>query len=217
MILLKILPCQLAGLQMKRLQDILSWNLLIPLPPLILLLRQTLKSRSTITLSPSITIAPTITPSFFPTASLEPYTGKTFSIVIFGYSDLILVEIGGKNERQLTHEPEGWSIFRIAINRQGDKIAYVTLKGYPDIVDGMIKLLDLRTGEVRPLVGMGDGMIEYQLKWLDDTHLAYSYEEFASYHIPTPIAPTPNGGYHPYEYSVYDLTTGQTSYVPDTS
>lgn len=78
----------------------------------------------------------------------------------------------------------------------------------------MIKLVDLRTGEVRPLFRMGDGLIENRVKWLDQTHLAFSYEDFGAYPMETPLPPPAPEVYHPYFYSVFDLTTGETKPVP---
>jgi hypothetical protein len=167
------------------------------------------------TTAPSATFAPEVASEFTPTATLPPYTGKPFTI-IYNYGNLWLAEIGGKIERQLTYEPDGWSISRYDINPSGDQIAYVSLKHNPEIADGMIKLLDLRTGEVKPLLGMGDGVIEYKINWLDDTHLAYSYEEFEKYHISTPEVPTPIGGYHSYYFHIYDLISGESTYTPRT-
>jgi hypothetical protein len=165
-------------------------------------------------ITPTIRYSPTITPTFTATATLPPYTGKPFTIVYPRDGNLWLSEIGGRDEHQLTHEPEGWSVFRFDINRRGDRIAYITWKFDHELADAMIKQLDLRTGEISPLVGMGDGLIEYRLRWLDDTHLAYTYQEFSNYHIATPAAPTPAGGYHPYNYFVFDLTSGKSTYIP---
>jgi hypothetical protein len=160
----------------------------------------------------SATLAPTSTLTFTPTGTLAPYTGKPFTI-IFNNGNLWLAEIGGTLERQLTHEPEGWSIQHFDINRRGDKIAYVTLKRDPDIADGMIKQVDVRTGEVYPLIGMDDALIEQHLKWLDDTHLAFTYQHFSDYHIDTPTTPIPPSSYNPGYYSVFDLTSGKINNI----
>lgn len=162
---------------------------------------------------PTLPIAPTPTITMAPTITMSAYTGSPFSI-LFNNGNLWLKEIGGEPERQLTHETEGWFINQFAINHAGDRIAYIALKRDVHIVDGMIKLVDLQTGEVRPLFGMGDGLIENRLKWLDQTHLAFSYEEFGAYPMETPIPPPAPEGYHPYYYSVFDLTTGKTKPVP---
>ncbi len=102
------------------------------------------------------------------------------------------------------------------INRQSDRIAYVALKGqFPDVVNGMIKQFDLRTGEASPLVGMGDQLLEDRLIWLDDTLLGYMYTEYPAKDIDTPTEPISPGEYHPYNYFVVKAKTGQKRYITD--
>jgi len=173
----------------------------------------TLRPTDTSITKPTLTHAPTPTVTIAPTVTISAYTGSPFSIV-FNDGNLWLKEIGSELERQLTHEPEGWFINQFAINHTGDQIAYLALKRDVDIVDGMIKLVDLQTGEVRPLLGMGDGLIENRLKWLDQTHLAFSYEGFGAYPMETPLPPPAPEVYHPFFYSVFDLTTGETKPMP---
>lgn len=169
--------------------------------------------------SPTVTISastPTITPTLTSTSTLPAYTGKPFSIVFIRDGNLWLTEIGGKGEQQLTHESEDWWVYRFDINRKGDRIAYVALKGqFPDVVNGMIKQFDFRTGQVSPLVGMEDQLLEDRVKWLDDTHLAYTYTEYPAKDIDTPADPIPAEEYHPYNYIVVVLNIGAKRFITD--
>ena len=165
--------------------------------------------------SPTATVTATSTPTFTATATFLPYTGKPFTLIFIRDGNLWLAEIGGRGERQLTHEPQGWYVSNFDVNPRGDRIAYVSWKGSLRVVDGMIKQVNLGTGKVSPVLGEGDVLIEGGVKWLGDSHLAYDYVHwYATGNSGTGVVTTPDVefGMYPYFYFIIDLTTGETNH-----
>jgi len=121
-------------------------------------------------------------------------------------------EIGGTGERQLTHEPTDWPVYWFDVSRQSDKIAYVVYKG-PPTIDAFIKQVSISTGVVSVLAGQGDPYSEYDVKWLDDDHIAFSLQEGTVSGFGKD--PTIWAGIEPFHHIVMDLTTGERTFVPE--
>lgn len=153
----------------------------------------------------------TTIPSPFPTPTYPPYSDKPFVVIFIRDGDLWLSEAGGTGEHQLTDESEDWPVLEYAISPACDKIAYIVYHPPPE-ADAFIKQVDLLTGDVSVLTGKNDPYIEYNIGWLDDTHITFSLSEFTAsgYTKETPAWEQ----FKPFEHLIFNLVTGERIPVP---
>jgi hypothetical protein len=97
-------------------------------------------------------------------------------VVFLRSGNLWASEIGGIGKRQLTTEPIDWPVYWFDVSPRCDKIAYIVYQG-PPTIDAFIKQVNISTGAVSVLVGQNDPYSEYDVKWLDDNHIAFQLQE----------------------------------------
>jgi WD40 repeat protein len=166
--------------------------------------------KPTSTLTPQPTWTPTASPS--PTPTYPQYNDEPFRVVFVRNGDLWLSEVGGSGELRLTTEPADWPVQEYAISPACDKVAYIVYHSPPG-PNAHIKQVDLFTGAVSVLTGESDPYIEYNIGWLDDTHITFSLSEFAAsgHTKETPAWE----GFEPFHHLVFDLVTGERTFVPE--
>jgi len=168
------------------------------------------------TLQPTRTVAPTLTPSAIPspqpsrTAAPPPYNGEPFSTVFLRDGNLWLAETGGDGEGQLTTEPAEWPIHWFDVSPDCERIAYIPYQG-PPTLDALVKQVHIPTGSSSVLTGEGDPYSEYDVKWLDDTHIAFRLQEqLVAGHDKTAWEDL-----EPFHHIILNLTTGERTFVPE--
>jgi len=176
----------------------------IPLPT------RTEMSRPTSTPTPQLTWTPTALSS--PTPTYSPYSDAPFSVVFVRNGDLWLSEVGGSGELRLTAESAGWLVQEYAVSPACDKIAYIVYHSPPE-PNALIKQVDLSAVAVSVLTGESDPYIEYNIGWLDDTHITFSLSEFTAsgYTKETPAWE----GFEPFHHLVFDPVTKERAFVPE--
>lgn len=166
--------------------------------------------RPTSTLTPQPTWTPTTLPS--PTSTYPPYSDEPFIVVFVRNGDLWLSEVGGSGELRLTAESVDWPVQEYAISPACDKIAYIVYHSPPE-PNALIKQVDLLTGVVSVLTGESDPYIEYNIGWLDDTHITFSLSEFTASGYTKEM---PAGEwFEPFHHLVLDLVTEERTFVPE--
>lgn len=158
---------------------------------------------------PSSTPTPSPVPS--PTPIYPAYAGAPFTIIFLRAGNLWLAEVGGGSERQLTAESTDWPVTDFAISPEGDRVAYVIYRGPPSL-DAVVKQVQISSGRVSVLAGENDQCSEYGVKWLDATHIAFRFQEYAvQEHSDSSCFPEDVQR----EHVVLDLTTGERTSVPE--
>jgi hypothetical protein len=156
---------------------------------------------------PSSTPTPSPVPS--PTPTYPPYAVTPFSIIFLRAGNLWLADVGGHGERQLTTESNEWPVRSFAVSPEGDRVAYVIYKDPPSL-DALIKQVQISTGQISVLTGEDDQCSEYDIEWLDPTHIAFRVQgsavpEYAdSSCFPEDVT---------WDHVVLDLTTGERASV----
>jgi len=147
-----------------------------------------------------------------------PYVDEPFSVIFYRGYNLWLSETGGSREWQLTNEGAEWPIRDFAVSPEGDKVAYTIYKGPPS-GDALIKQVYIPTGSVSVLAGENDQCSEYDVKWLDATHIAFRISEFpVQEHEDQSCWPEsdPNRyGLEVFDHILIDLATGERTFVPE--
>lgn len=171
---------------------------------------QTETPRPTNTSTPQPTCTPTASPS--PTPTYPPYDDEPFMAVFVRDGNLWLSEVGGSGERRLTAESPDWPVDEYAVSPACDRIAYIIYR-FPPEPDALIKQVDLAAGTVSVLTGENDPYIEYNIGWLDNTHITISLSEFTAsgYTKATPAWEW----FESFHHLIVDLVTGERTFVPE--
>ncbi len=170
---------------------------------------ETTQPAATSTAMPQPGPAPSPLPS--PTATYLPYNDVPFTIIFLRNGNLWSSEIGGGGERQITHEPAGWPIRWYDVSPKCDRIAYISSQDQPGI-DALVKQVVISNGSVSVLTGENDPYSEYNVEWLDSTHITFQLQE---YQVPRYSTDNAWQSVKPFHHIVFDLTTGKRTFIPE--
>lgn len=180
----------------------------ITIPP-----NHTPTSQPTLSFSPEPTLSSTPKPTLTPMVTYPPYSDTSFTVAFLKKGNLWLSEIGGSGERQLTYEPSDWPVYEYDVSPTCNRIAYTVYEG-PSTIDTIVKQVDIESGSVTVLTGENDPYSEVNLKWLDDTHIAFQLQDgVVSGHTADPLIV--DTVITPFNHIVVDLVTGERVVVPE--